>query len=160
MPRANPKANVCSLEMLTTLSRVTEVLIVESNIGNEKSFTALNCSLYTNLKQFEVGDYSMAYVDELDLVGLSKLERVVIGKRSFSKDKNRDGYNPHRHFCLKDCPLIRELKMGCGSFSDYSICEIENVDRLEMIELGDLKEGSSSFCHANLELRSECGERE
>lgn len=146
--------------MFTALYRTTEVLIVDNNTCNEESFTVLDCSLFTNLKQFEVGDYSMAYVDELDLVGLTKLERVVIGKRSFCKDKNNEGCNSHGHFRLKDCPLIRELRIGCCSFPDYSTCEIENVDRLEVIEIGDLKEESNNFYITNLELRSEWNERE
>ena len=35
------------------------------------------------------------------------------------------------------------------------MCEIENVPSLEVIEMGELNEDSSNFCHASLELKSD-----
>ena len=35
--------------------------------------------------------------------------------------------------------------MGCYSFSDYSVCEIENMPSLEVIEMGELNEWSYNF---------------
>ena len=46
--------------------------------------------------------------------------------------------------------------MGRYSFSDYSVCEIENVPFLEVIEMGNLFLGSYNFYNASLELKSEC----
>ena len=133
-----------------------EVVIVDNNACNEKCFTALVVSFFSNLKVFEVGDYSFSFVDEVKLIGLSQLERVMIGKNSFTKKKNSAGHDPNRHFYLKDCERLRELKIGCYSFSDYSVCEIENVPSLEVIEMGELNEESNNFCGASLELKSEC----
>ena len=133
-----------------------EVMIVDNNACNEKCFTSLALSVFSNLKVFEVGDYSFAFVEEVKLIGLNQLERVVIGENSFTKYKNDGGYNPNRRFSLKDCERLRELKMGCCSFSDYSVCEIENVPSLEVIEMGELKRDSYSFFAASLELKSGC----
>ena len=91
----------------------------------------------------------------MKLIGLSKLERVVIGENSFTKKKNSCGSDPNRHFYLKNCERLRELKIGCWSFSDYSMCEIENVPSLEVIEMGELNKVSINFHHASLELRSD-----
>ena len=44
--------------------------------------------------------------------------------------------------------------MGRYSFSDYSVIEIENVDKLEVIEIGKLNEESHNFYYASLELKS------
>ena len=55
---------------------------------------------------------------------------------------------------------MRELKIGGVSFNDYSVCEIENVNQLEVIEIGELNEESGNFCYASLELKSECDEVE
>ena len=129
------------------------MLIVDSNTCNDTRFTALDLSVFSNLKVFEVGDYSFVYVNEVKLIGLNQLERVVIGKRCFRKKKEK---NPDRHFYLKNCERVRELKMGCGSFSDYSVCEIENVPSLEVIEMGELNEESFNFDYASLELKSDC----
>ena len=134
-----------------------EVMIVDNNAYNEKCFTALALSFFSNLKVFEVGDYSIAFVEEVKLIGLNVLERVVIGKNSFTKWKNdwpRFIYS-NRHFYLKNCERVRELKIGCFSFSDYSVCEIENVPSLEVIEMGELNGESRNFLYASLELKSD-----
>ena len=132
-----------------------EVLIVDCLVCNDVSFTALDLSSYVSLKVFEVGDECFRHVNEVKLIGLKELERVVIGKNCFTKKKNDYGYGPSRHFNLKNCERVKELKMGPRSFSDYSVCEIENVDSLEVIEMGELNEWSINFCYASLELKSD-----
>ena len=129
-----------------------EVMIVDNNACNDKGSSQLNLSFFSNLKVFEVVDYSFSFVDEVKLIGLSHLERVVIGSHCFRKDLKE---NSDRHFYLKNCERVRELKMGCYSFSDYSVCEIENVPSLEVIEMGELNETSWNFCYASLELKSD-----
>ena len=104
-----------------------------------------------------MGDKCFTETEELKLIGLNGLERVVIGKSSFGKypyDAEKDGIDPNRHFYLKDCERLRELKIGCYAFMDYSVCEIENVPSLEVIEIGELNEDSGNFCYASLELKS------
>ena len=55
---------------------------------------------------------------------------------------------------LKDCERVKELKMGRYSFSDFAVCEIDNVASLEVIEMGEVKEWSFNFYFASLELKS------
>ena len=74
--------------------------------------------------------------------------------KSFTKNKNGYSQDPNRHFYLKNCPKLKSLKMGRYSFSDYKVIEIENVDALEVIEMGDLNEESFNFAYASLELKS------
>ena len=57
-----------------------EVMIVDSNVCNDKEYAVLDLSSFSNLKVFEVGDYSFAFVGEVELIGLRQLERVVIGR--------------------------------------------------------------------------------
>ena len=106
------------------------------------------------LKYIEVGDKCFENVDELALIGLNQLERVVIGQNSFTDDYDDDDL--YRHFCLKNCERVRELKIGCYSFEYYSVCEIENVPSLEVIEMGNVNKRSHNFYHGSLELKSEC----
>ena len=120
---------------------------------NDASFTVLNLTRFVNLKEFIVGGNSLMYVNEVHLIGLSKLERVVIGEHSFTK--NSWGNAPNRHFYLKNCERVRELKIGKRSFEDYSVIEIENVPSLEVIEMGELNEASRNFRYASLELKSD-----
>ena len=101
------------------------------------------------MRELKVGDDCFEYVDEVKLIDLSKLERVVIGRNCFTKKKYYWGNDPNRHFYLKDCERLRELKIGCCSFSDYTVCEIENVPSLEVIEMNH-----NCFYYASLELKS------
>ena len=79
----------------------------------------------------------------------------MIGENSFTKHKNDCSFCPDRHFYLKNCERLKELRIGRYSFSDYSVCEIETVPSLEEIEMGKLNEDSASFCYASLELKSD-----
>ena len=134
-----------------------EVMIVDNTACNDKCFTALVLSFFSNLKVFEVGDYSFTFVEEVKLIDLSKLERVVIGMNCFTKKNERPrSINSNHHFYLKNCERLRELKMGHHSFSGYSVCEIENVPSLEVIEMGELNKYSYNYCYASLELKSDC----
>ena len=133
-----------------------EELIVENNSCNGPEWTALDLSFMSHLRLLEVGDECFEYVDEVKLISLSELERVVIGMNCFTKKKNHWDYDSSRHFYLKDCERLRELKIGRYSFSDYSVCEIENVPSLEVIEMGEVTKLSYSFHYASdLELKSE-----
>ena len=129
-----------------------EELIVENNSCNGREWNAFDFSLLIKLKELRVGDDCFACMEEVKLIGLSQLERVVIGKKCF---RRIDDCNPKGHFYLKNCERLRELKMGCYSFSDYSVCEIESVPSLEVIEMGKLNERSSNFEYASLELKSD-----
>ena len=133
-----------------------EVMIVDNTACYEKCYTVLDLSSFSNLKVFEVGDYSFAFVDEVKLIGMNRLESVVIGKNCLTKHKNDCGNDPNRHFYLKNCKRLRELKIARYSFRDYSACEIENVPSLEVIEMGELNGDGCNFKYASLELKSEC----
>ena len=130
-------------------------IVIDDGV-NESGFNGFDLSGFSRLKRLEIGSDCFSYVEELRLIGLSELESVEIEMNSFTQYKNTYHItaDPNRHFYLKDCPKLRELKMGCYSFSDYTVCEIENVDALEVIEMGDLNEESYNFYYASLELKS------
>ena len=130
-------------------------LVISSDQCNSWLIKTLDLSEFTQLKSIEIGDYCFEYVKEVKMIGLDQLERVVIGMNSFTRKKNSYGNDPNRHFYLKNCERVRELKMGRYSFSDYSVCEIENVPSLEVIEMGELNRESFNFCDASLELKSD-----
>ena len=134
--------------------RVTE-LVIPSNCCNEAEWSVFDVNELKWLKSIEIGDECFENVNEVKLIGVNRLERVVIGKNSFTKHKNHYGNDPNRYFYLKNCARLRELKMGHHSFSDYSVCEIENVPSLEVIEMGELNGDGSNFYYASLELKSD-----
>ncbi|KAM7453792.1 hypothetical protein BLSTO_05455, partial [Blastocystis sp. subtype 1] len=131
--------------------RVTE-LVIPPKCCNEAEWSVFDVSGLKWLKSIEIGDECFENVDEVKLIGLNRLESVVIGKNSFTKCKNdwRGSVDLYRHFYLKNYRY---------SFNEYSVCEIENVESLEVIEMGELggkrkEEYTYCFMHSNLELKS------
>ena len=115
----------------------------------------IDLSKYVNLKNVSIGNECFFYQDVLNLTGLHSLERVMIGEKSFTKRKNSYGNDANRKLYVKNCDALKELKIGNYSFSDYSVIEIENVNSLELIEIGGTLLWSYNFYHASLELKSE-----
>ena len=143
----------CRNEFMNVSAIVTE-LVISSNCCNEKVLKVLNVRELILLTRLEIGDECFEHVNEVKLIGLKKLESVVIGKKSFTKHTNEDD-DPKGHFYLKDCEKLKELKIGCESFNDYSVCEITNVPSLEVIEVGEVNVDSYNFYWASLELKSD-----
>ena len=142
---------VLNEENLLLHNRVEE-LVVSDHGFNGDDWKELDLSYIPSLRVLQVGDECFKYVEEVKLIGLKRLEKVVIGEECFTR--RWEGNDPNRHFYLKDCERLKELKIGCFSFRDYSVCEIERVPSLEGIEMGDLIEACGNFYHASLELRS------
>ena len=149
-----PTANVFNVNDLNALSSTVTEIIVENRCCRDPSFTVLDLTRFTNVRRIVIGHDAFMYVEEVKLIGLSELESVEIGMNSFTQHKNSYGNDPNRHFYLKNCPKLKSLEMGRYSFSDYSVIEIENVDALEVIEMGELNEESNNFYSASLQLSS------
>ena len=147
----NAEMEVEREEMKLSFPSDVKAIHIMDGMYNELS-GCLDLSVYPELIELIVEDNCFQNVDEVKLIGLTKLERVVIGRNCFTKGSDM---NPNRHFYLKECGRLRELRIGCKSFSDYSVCAIENMNDLEVIEMGGLNEESSIFIHASLELKSE-----
>ena len=161
-----PRRLNCTMEVMSKrdwdcLDRRVSTVIVGDKCCNEESLTKLDLSGFVNLRELKVVNECFENVKRVALIGLSQLERVVVGKNSFTKTKNEmPKSDPNRCFYLDNCPMLKSLRVGCYSFSDYTVCEIENVDALEIIEMGELDERSLNFHSASLVLNSNEGESE
>ena len=131
-----------------------EVITIGTNKCNGEN-ERIDLSKYFNLKNVSIGNYCFFYQDVLNLTGLHSLERVMIGEKSFTKKKNFYGNDANRKLYVKNCDALKELKIDHYSFSDYRVIEIENVNSLELIEMGDMDRESNNFYYASLELKSE-----
>ena len=129
-----------------------EVITIGTNKCNGEN-ERIDLSKYFNVKNVSIGNDCFYYQDVLNLTGLHSLERVMIGMNSFIKDSY--GNDANRKLYVKNCDALKELKIGRYSFSDYSVIEIENVNSLELIEIGDMNNWSYNFLYASLELKSE-----
>ena len=131
-----------------------EVITVGDGMCNEAN-DRIDLSKYVNLKNVSIGNDCFFYQDVLNLTGLHSLERVMIGEKSFTKRQYYFGNDANRKLYVKNCDALKELKIGNYSFSDYSLIEIENVNSLELIEIGEVNNWSFNFYSASLELKSE-----
>ena len=153
--RAYKTGYVSSLATWNRLDSSFCIIVVKNNTCNESNMQILDLSRFVNLRELIVGDESLMYVKEVKLIGLRELESVKIGSKSFTKEKDVWLNEKDGRFYLKNCPRLRELRItGVRSFSDYSVCKIENVEALEVIEMGELNEVSVNFYYASLELKS------
>ena len=132
------------------MDRTIEIMSVSDNNYNEEEMKELDLSGFVKLRKIKVGDECFIYVKKANICGLKELESVEIGSKSFRRDSDMK----RGSFCLKNCPKLKSLKMGRYSFSDYTVCEIENVDALEVIEMGDVHYWSGCFYWSSLELNS------
>ena len=131
------------------------VLTLSSNTQGAIQLTTEHFSAFDQLVELIIDDSCFENVKEVKLNGLSTLERLVIGNNSFTRNKNGYGKDSNCRFSLKDCGRLKELKIGRYSFSDYAVCEIENMDSLEVIEIGELNYVSCNFFSASLQIKSE-----
>ena len=128
-----------------------EAIEVKSYCCNEEDLKEMDLGRFVSLKELIVGDDCFKNVEEVKLIALNRLERVVIGELC---SRNNHEKNPNRHFYLKNCERLKRLKIGSSSFSLYGVCEIGNLPSLEVIEMGELNKWSNNFCRASLELKS------
>ena len=130
----------------------TTDIVVDSLLYNCNAETELDLSRYPKLKTLTIDSLRYRNVNVTKFIGMSELESVVIGSHCFSKTETGQFY-------VKNCPKLKSLKIGHFSFSDYIVFEIENVDALEEIEIGELNEMSANFVYASLKLESVTVER-
>ena len=123
----------------------TEVIVRDGKCNDISSF---DLSIYTELRSIIIGDECFMNVNELHIEGLTKLESVTIGMNSFTQYKNSYGSNSNRKFYLRNCPLLKELRIGRYSFSDYMYSYVENLESIELVEFGDVSENSYNFHYA------------
>lgn len=149
LPRHNPSATVSTLKQYYALGSTTTQVVFDNGFS-EPGLVSLDLSRFPHLQSLVIGDDAFFLVPELSLIGLSELESVVIGKRSFKAVSGNYPKTsvPGRRFQLKHCSKLKMVRTGSQSFADYSACEIENVNALETIVVGEY-----SFFWSSLELR-------
>ena len=133
----------CHMELNLTKDAVELVVPDGHKTGN---CTSLDLREFKKLKRIRIGDECFEDTTELSLVGLNDLETVIIGKNSFAQTSGQ--------FHVRDCPRLIELRIGSGSFSGYTVCEIENTPSLEVIKVGSSFQNSPNFRDAPLQLKS------
>ena len=158
------------VEKRTTIVRVNHVmhtlledLTVSDECCNGAEWKEFDFCIMSNLRELRVGNGCFGRVETVNLLRLDRLEKVVVGENSFTRKEANAGriHNLHHEFCLKECEELKELRVGDGSFMQYSVCEIEDVPLLEVLEIGSGKENAAGcFGFAGLVLKGGGGREE
>lgn len=111
--------------------------------------------MLASLRDLTVGTDCYETVRVMKLVGMHELEKVVVENYSFRGTNPDNGDRSEKpQFYVNNCEKLRELRIGYRSFSDYSVCAIENVPSLEVIEIGKQENSGNFKCANEFVLRS------
>ena len=86
-----------------------------------------------SLKRIAIGNNCFHQVRLLELNGLSELEVIVIGNKSFqvSRYERADGC-----YRIVNCPKLVTIEFGDESFYDYHSLAVDNLPSLQLLQLG------------------------
>ena len=121
---------------LSKLMGFSTDLTIPNECFNTNVVTSFLLSTIGDLKSIVIGDECFGKVRVFELDGLSELENVVIGQRSFriSSSERDDGV------CrIVNCPKLKSITVDRDSFDDYNILELNSLPSLHSI---DVKYGS------------------
>ena len=118
----------------TVVSKGMTELVVPNNRCND--VVTLNMGAFTKLRVLSIGNDCFGRVSSVKLSGLSALERVVIGEKSFA--------NSTGGLQVNGCEALRELSVGKDSFVKFSVFGVSGVPLLESlrVEEGSFRDGS------------------
>ena len=94
---------------LSKLMENSNTIIVPNGYFNYDNITSFKITNNRSLKRIEIGENCYGKVRVFDLDGLSELESVVIGQKSFriSDDERNDG-----SYRIVNCPKLKSIDMG------------------------------------------------
>ena len=125
---------------LLKLMESSNTLIIPNGYFNGNSVTSFNISNNGVLKSIVIGDNCFGKVRVFDLNGLSELESVVIGQKSFTYAKTKEEiWNKVRtdgFYQIMNCPKLKSIQIGYISFGDYRSFELNNLPSLQSIDMG------------------------
>ena len=91
------------------LDENVELIEVKNGVCNDEDFEEWEMNEYVRLRELIVGDECFQFVKDLEIVGLSALEKVEIGKQCFCKASGGV-------FEMRDCEKLKSVRIGDGSF--------------------------------------------
>ena len=112
---------------LSKLTESSNTMIIPNGCFNGDDITTFNISNNENLNRIVIGDNCFAKVRVFDLDGLSELESVEIGEKSF---RNSGG-----SYRIVNCPKLKSIQIGFESFEDYHSFELNNLPSLQSIDI-------------------------
>ena len=95
------------------------------------SFNLNATSILHNVKYIEVKENTTILIYRFVIIGLTRLETIMIGSNSIIGDVSIESY-----FIIRDCPKLTILHIGDGSFVDYKEIQLHNLTLLHSLYIG------------------------
>ena len=118
---------------LSKLADSSNTMIIQNGLFNRDDITVFTISNNGVIKRIVIGDNCFGKVRVFELDGLNELESMVIRKESFwiSNSERSDG-----DYRIVNCPKLKSIQIGDGSFQDYHSFELNNLPSLQSINIG------------------------
>ena len=117
---------------MSKLMDSSNTMIIQNGLFNRDDITSFNITNNGVLKRIEIGGGCFGKVRVFDLNGLSELESVVIGQKSFRIGSSEQGDGSYR---IVNCPKLKSIQIGYQSFEDYHSFELNNLPSLQSIDI-------------------------
>ena len=119
-----------------------ETISINSGLCSSYNGTEFILRGLPTLRHIVIGDDCFGTVRLFELNGLSKLESVVIGKKSFTYAKTDDDImfyvtRTDGTYRSVNCPKLKSIQIGEYSFGDYHSFELGNSPSLQSIDIGE-----------------------
>ena len=120
---------------------------------NDYEGTELILKGLPKLKSIEIGDECFLTTRTFELDGLNALERVVIGRWSFTDaikyDDVKKSQRTDGNYTISNCAHLKTIQIDDVAFGDYRFFSLTNLPSLESIVMGEY-----SFYYSPLVLQS------
>ena len=146
-------------------SSIRNLNIPSWSFNNELNLNELNLNRFVNLKSIEIGNDCFGSIQRFQIEGLNRLQRLKIGKNSFTQFKNNDFKNDwdgsiskcrneSKSFHILNCESLKMIEIGRCSFADFGgEFELRNLDNLESIKIGRIGYRSMNFYWSSFIIR-------
>ena len=128
-PVAPMERVVISHELERGAAAVQEVVVCD-NSCNETSVTAWRVAVFPSLRVLQIGQNCLANLAELALCDLPMLEKVTVGSQSVTRHAGS-------RLLIRNCAVLKQVKVGAGSFACSAELCITECQSLESVELMD-----------------------
>ena len=118
---------------LLLINNTTE-LMTPNGLFNTNGVTSFSITNNGELKRIVIGNDCFGKVRVFNLDSMSELESVVIGNGSFRIDRYERSDGSYR---VVNCPKLKSIQIGYGSFNDYHSFELNNLPSLQSIDMGE-----------------------
>ena len=125
-----------------------------NNSCNDRDYTVLDYSRFTQVESIEIGDECFGSVQTFKIDGLNRLKTIKIGINSFTQKKNSYGSDKSKSFHILNCTSLESIYIGEYSFSDFGgEFELKNLPQLQSIQIGTNGSQSCNFYSSSFVIR-------